>query len=174
MSVRLLAEFADSERLVRAIRQVRAADYRIADAFTPFAVEEVHEAVDAPASAIRPIMLLVGIAAAAVAYALQWYSAVIDYPIDSGGRPLHSWPVFLLVPFEVAVFLAAVAGVAVFLWQCGLPRLHDPLFAVPGFERATQDRFFILAETDVVTEGVRLRHVLEDAGALVVTQVWEP
>jgi hypothetical protein len=45
---------------------------------------------------------------------------------------------------------------------------------VPGFERATQDRFFILAETDVVTEGVRLRHVLEDAGALVVTQVWEP
>ncbi len=174
MSVRLLAEFADSDRLVRGIRTVHSAHYRVAEAFTPFPVDEVNAAMTPVRSGIRPLMLCVGLASAAFAYAVQWYSAVVAYPFDSGGRPLHSWPVFLLVPFEVGVFLAAVAGVAVFLWRCGLPRLHDPLFGVSGFERATQDRFFILAETDSTADGVHLRHVLEDAGALVVTQVWDP
>ena len=82
---------------------------------------------------------------AVLAFGLQWYSAVIDYPLNSGGRPLNSWQVFLLVPFEVGVFAAALCGVVALLWSCGLPRLHHPLFEVPGFERATQDRFFLLA-----------------------------
>ena len=95
-------------------------------------------------SRIRYVMLAGGLVVAAFAFSLQWYSAVIDYPINSGGRPLNSWQVFLLVPFEVGVFAAALCGVVAFLWSCGLPRLHHPLFEVPGFERATQDRFFLL------------------------------
>ena len=82
---------------------------------------------------------------AAFAFGLQWYSAVIAYPINSGGRPLNSWQVFWLVPFEVGVFAAALCGVIALFWSCGLPRLHHPLFEIPGFERATQDRFFLLA-----------------------------
>lgn len=173
MSVRFLAEFEDSERLVHAVRQVRAERYVVADAFAPFPVEEVMDAVGTRPAPLRPLMLLAGGVVAAFAYGLQWYSAVIDYPINSGGRPLHSWPVFLLVPFEVSVLVAAIVGVGCFLWVNGLPRLHDPLFAVPGFERATQDRFFLLAESDSQAGAASLRRLLEGAGAQVVTKVWD-
>ena len=78
----------------------------------------------------------------------------IAYPLNSGGRPLNSWPVFLLVPFEVGVLAAALSGVVAFLWSCGLPRLHHPLFDVPGIERATQDRFFLLAAAETRDEAV--------------------
>jgi hypothetical protein len=170
----LLAEFADPASLIAAMRSVRAARFRIADAFTPFPLDEVVQTIAPERPLIRPVMLAAGVLVAALAYVVQWYSAVIDYPIDSGGRPLHSWPVFLLVPFEVGVFVAAVAGLLAFLWECGLPRLHDSVFGVPGFERATDDRFLLLAEAPgAPDEGVRLRHILADAGALVVTEMRE-
>ena len=73
-------------------------------------------------------MPIAALALAAAAYALEFWSAVYAYPIDSGGRPLNSWPIFLLVPFEVGVLAAAVAGFAALLVLCGLPRLHHPLF----------------------------------------------
>lgn len=174
MTTRLIAEFAQPESIIGAIRQVRAAGHRARDAFTPFPVEDVAQELGLPRSRLRFIMLLVGVAVAVFAYALQWYSAVIDLPINSGGRPLNSWPVFLLAPFEVGVFAAALAGFVTMLWQCGLPRLHDAVFTVPGFERATQDRFFLLAEARAADEGgVALRHLLQDVGALAVTEVRE-
>ena len=106
---------------------------------------------------------------AALAYAIQYYSAVIAYPINSGGRPLNSWPVFLLVPFEVGILAAAVAGFAFLLWRTGLPRLHHPVFALPNIERASQDRFFLLVERPGSDEdGQRLRRTLAEAGALSV------
>jgi hypothetical protein len=120
-------------------------------------------------------MLIGGLAVAFFAFGLQYYSAVFAYPINSGGRPLNSWPVFLLVPFEVGIFAAALAGIIAFLHSCRLPRLHDPLFAIPGFERATQDRFFLLAAAAQDDEAGRaLRHLLEQSGALVVTEVRKP
>jgi hypothetical protein len=83
--------------------------------------------------------------------------------------------VFWLVPFEVGVFAAALCGVMALLWSCGLPRLHHPLFEIPGFERATQDRFFLLAASGPNDEAARdLRHLLEAAGAVVVTEVRQP
>jgi hypothetical protein len=119
-------------------------------------------------------MLAGGLGMAALALALQWYSAVIDYPINSGGRPLNSWPVFLLVPFEVGIFAAALCGVLAFLWSCGLPRLHDPIFAIPGIERATQDRYFLLTAVQEGDGRPDLRQLLEQAGAVVVTEVRQP
>jgi hypothetical protein len=120
-------------------------------------------------------MLAGGLLVAAFAFALQWYSAVIAYPINSGGRPLNSWQVFWLVPFEFGIFAAALCGVIALLWSCGLPRLHHPLFEIPGFERASQDRFFLLAASEPNDEAVReLRHILETAGAVVVTEVRQP
>jgi hypothetical protein len=102
---------------------------------------------------------------------MQWYSAVVDYPLNVGGRPLDSWPVFLLVPFEVGMLLAALSGFVAFLWSCGLPRLHDPLFALPSFERATQDRFFLLAEAAPKRAAGGLRRAFEQSGAAAVTTV---
>lgn len=171
----LLAEFRDPAALKAALAQVRRSGHRPLDTFTPFPVEGLDEDLGLGRSRIRTAMLLGGLGVAAFAYWLQWYSAVHDYPINSGGRPLHSWPVFLLVPFEVGVLGAALAGFLAFLWSCGLPRLHDPLFAVPGFERASQDRFFLLVAARASDrDGAGLRRLLEGAGALVVTQVREP
>jgi hypothetical protein len=172
MKHQLLAEFPDPDSLKHAVGQVRESGYGILDAFTPFPVEGLESEFETKGSPIRTVMLLGGLACAAFAYVLQWYSSVYGYPINSGGRPLHSWPVFLLVPFEVGVFGAAFAGLVAFFWTCGLPRLHDPVFAVPGFERASQDRFFLLAEA-AGTDQARnqLRHLLERAGAVVVTEV---
>jgi hypothetical protein len=168
----LVAEFRDPGALRAGLREVQASGNRALDAFTPFPVEGVADSLgETGPSRMRPAMLVSGVVFAAAMYALQWWSAVYDYPINVGGRPLHSWPVFLLVPFEVGVLAASLAGVIALFRGCGLPRLHDPLFAVPGFERASQDRFFLLAEDGEGQSAVDLRHVLERAGALAVTEV---
>jgi hypothetical protein len=175
MTNALLAEFRDPETLRSALTQVKQARHQPLDAFTPYPVEGLAEQIAVGPSRIRYVMLAGGLAIAAFAFGLQWYSAVIDYPINSGGRPLNSWQVFLLVPFEVGIFTAALCGVVAFLWSCGLPRLHHPLFEVRGFERATQDRFFLLAAAEESDEAARdLRHVLQAAGAVVVTEVRQP
>jgi hypothetical protein len=171
----LLAEFRDPETLHSALSQVKQGRHRALDAFTPYPVEGLARQLSVGTSSIRITMLAGGLTVAAFAFGLQWYSAVINYPINSGGRPLDSWQVFWLVPFEVGVFAAALSGVIALFWSCGLPRLHHPLFEIPGFERATQDRFFLLAASEPNDEAARdLRHLLEAAGAVVVTEVRQP
>jgi hypothetical protein len=171
----LLAEFRDPETLQNAVISVKQGRHHALDAFTPYPVEGLDKELAVGPSRIRYAMLAGGLIVAAFAFALQWYSAAIDYPLNSGGRPLNSWQVFVLVPFEVGVFAAALCGVVALLWSCGLPRLHHPLFEIPGFERATQDRFFLLAAAGQNDEAAHdLRHVLEAAGAVVVTEVRQP
>lgn len=171
----LLAEFRDPETMLHAIGAVKRHRHRAIDAFTPYPIEGLAEELDVAASPIRIIMLAGGLLVAAFAFGLQWYSAVIDYPLNSGGRPLNSWQVFVLVPFEVGIFAAALFGVIALLRSCGLPRLHHPLFEVPGFERATQDRYFLLSSSEDNEQAARdLRDVLQSAGAVVVTEVRQP
>ena len=172
MTAKLVAEFLDGEALKAALERVRSAGHAALEAFAPYPIEGLAEQLGQGRSAIRGVMLAGGLGAAAFAFALQWYSAVIDYPINSGGRPLNSWQVFLLVPFEVGVLAAALAGVITFLWSCRLPRLHDAMFEIPGFERATQDRYFLLAASD--GDPNELRTVLRDAGAVAVTELSTP
>ena len=112
-------------------------------------------------------MAVAGFGVAIFAYALQWLSAAIAYPIDSGGRPLNSWPVFLLVPFEVGILAAAIAGFATFLVCGGMPRLHQPVFELSGRRTSDQDRFFVLvarAESEAADE--RIRRMLFEVGAI--------
>jgi hypothetical protein len=171
----LLAEFREPEALQTALNRVKEREHRSLDAFTPYPVEGLAEALAVGPSRIRYVMSAGGLIVAALAFGLQWYSAAIAYPLDSGGRPLNSWQVFWLVPFEVGIFAAALCGFLAFLWSCGLPRLHHRLFEIPGFERATQDRFFLLAATKPNDEAARdLRNVLESAGAVAVTEVRQP
>ena len=106
-------------------------------------------------------MLIFAIGVAGFAYGLQFWSAVYAYPIHSGGRPLNSWPIFLLVPFEVGILAAAIAGFAALLVLCGLPRVNHPLFDWDAVERATDDRYFLLVDAPPeISEGDRLRTVL--------------
>ena len=168
MTHRLLAEFDTFRALLAAVDRVRSSGGGALDAFAPAPVEGLSAMLDHPPPVIRGPMLAAAILLGAFAFAVEWYSAVVDYPLNSGGRPLDSWPVFLLVPVEVALFGAALVGLIALFRAGGLPRLHHPVFDVPEFERASRDRFFLLAEHDAASH---LRDVLEAAGALSVTEI---
>jgi hypothetical protein len=163
----MIAEFGNPDALSAAVRRVRDEGFRPLDALTPCPVEGLDEALGLKRSPIRWPMLIFGVGVAAFAFWLEWWSAVFAYPIDSGGRPLNSWPVFLLVPFEVGVLAAGLAGFIALLLLCGLPRLNHPLFDWDAIERATDDRYFLLmaAPRDESEDG-RLRTLLADAKAL--------
>jgi hypothetical protein len=166
----LLAEFKNPETLLDAARRVRDAGWRGLDAHVPFAVEGLTEALGLGPTRIRLAMLIGGVVSGAFTYWLQWYSAVIDYPLNSGGRPLHSWPVFLVPSFEATILGATLTGIAAFLISTGLPRLHHPAFAAHGFDRASQDRFF-LAVADAAVDATRLAAMLDGLGPLSICEV---
>jgi hypothetical protein len=171
MSHLLLAEFRDADSLLEAARRARRAGLAQLDAYTPFNVAGMPDALGLHGSPVRTIMLVAGLATAAAAYALQWYSAVFDYPLDVGGRPLNSWQVFLIPSFEVGVLVAAVAGVIAMLYGSGLPSPHHLIFA-DGFERASRDRFF-LSVGDPAFGVDQLIALLDGLGPLSVERVGE-
>lgn len=167
----LLAEFSDEKRFVEAARRARGR-YRLVDAYTPFPVEDVFELLEHHPSHIRIAMLIGGFAMAALAYATEYYSAVISYPYNSGGRPFDAWPTFVLFPFATGILVAAVAGFTTFLVEIGLPRLHDPLFAIVGFERASQDHFVLALERpDADADRRQMIDELHVAGAAAIREV---
>ena len=166
-----VAEFRSPSDLTAAIRHARDQGFRPLDALSPYPVEGLDEALRLPKSTIRWPMLILAVCVAAVAYALQYWTAVYAYPIHSGGRPLNSWPIFPLVPFEVGILAAGVAGFAALLVLCGLPRVNHPLFDWDAIERATDDRYFLLVGAPAeASECLRLRIVLAGARAIRVRE----
>src|SRR5262249_29707650 len=136
MTAVLLAEFRHAQQLKRAASIARRRDVRLLDAFSPHHVAGLTELLDVRRSNIRVAMFIGGIGVAALAYgAGEFYTAVVNYPYNAGGRPLHAWPAFMLVPFATGILAASITGLIVFLYETGLPRLHHPLFAVEGFEQ---------------------------------------
>jgi hypothetical protein len=118
------------------------------------------------------VVLLGGIFGAMVGYAFQYYVSVIAYPVNIGGRPLHSWPAFIPVTFEMTILAAALSAVLGMLAMNGLPRPHHPLFSVPQFDRATRDRFFLcILRTDPLYHERTTRQLLESLGAMEVIDV---
>jgi hypothetical protein len=142
----LLAEFERPSDLIEAVARTRQAGYRRIDAYTPYPVEGLAEALGFPRTRIPLVMFLGGLTGCLGGYFMQYYAAVIGYPINIGGRPLNSWPSFIPVTFELTVLLSALAGVFGLLGLCGLPMPYHPLFHVPNFNRATRDRFFLCIE----------------------------
>jgi hypothetical protein len=144
----VLAEFATADELVAAARRVRAAGYVHAEAYAPFDVDGLAEALGFEHDRV-PFFTFCGALVGGVAgYFLQWYAASIDYPIDIAGRPLNSWPMFMPVTFELAVLGGAIAAVLAMLLASGLPRLRHPIFDAPDFELATRNRFFLCLRSD--------------------------
>jgi len=160
MSAFLLARFDDPDRLLQAARAALLAGMPAQDALCSTPVEGLFVCL-APPIRHKPIgwiMFTAGVIGAITGYFMQWYSAVIDYPMNSGGRPLNSWPAFLLVPYETAILSAAVVGILAWMWLCGLPRLFHPLFAYPAVERASQDQYVLVFAADPKTAGWLGRH----------------
>jgi hypothetical protein len=143
----LLAEFDNPRALVQATRTAYDAGYRRMDAYAPFPIEELPDALGFHRTRMPHLILIGGIVGALSGFALQYYCAVVSYPINVGGRPLNSWPSWIPVTFELTVLIASLTAVFGLLALCGLPMPYHPLFHVPRFSRATRDAFFLCIES---------------------------
>lgn len=170
----LLASFETPEDLIRAAQRTQDAGYKKFEAYTPFPVHGLAEAVGFKDARVQWIIFICGVIGAITGFALQWYVSVVAYPLNVGGRPAVSWPHFVPVTFECTVLFAAFGAVFGMFGLNGLPRPHHPVFAGPGFERASQDGFFLcieasddgfdLDETRRFLEGLRASSVGEVPG----------
>jgi hypothetical protein len=168
----LLAEYTTPEALVEAARRAYDAGYRRMDAYSPLPVDGLAEAIGFRHNRIALIVLIGGLLGGSLAYFMMWFSAVIHYPINVGGRPLHSWPAFVPITFELTVLGAAFAAVLGMLGLNGLPRPHHPLFSVPEFALASHNRFFLCIEAvDPKFDRAETRRFLEGLGSKVVLEV---
>lgn len=138
----LLAEFATADLLLAAAREAGRQGYA-AEAYSPFPVEGLADAVGFTRNRMSTVAFVGGLLGGGGTYFMQWYSAVISYPINVGGRPLHSWPAFIPPTFAITILGASVAAVLGMLVANGLPRLNHPLFAIREFDLATRNRFFL-------------------------------
>jgi hypothetical protein len=167
-----MAEFDRPEDLLGAAQQAYADGYRRMDAYTPFPVEGLAEALGLHRTRLPLVVLLGGIVGCIGGFGLQYYAAVIDYPLNIGGRPLNSWPSFVPVTFETTILCAALAAVLGMLALNGLPMPYHPVFNVPRFELATRDHFFLCIEaTDPRFDRQGTRQFLERLGCREVTEV---
>jgi hypothetical protein len=142
----LMAEFDNPTALVVAINKARAAGYRAMDAYSPFPIEEVSEALHIHDRQLPLLVLIGGILGCLGGFGLATWTSVIDYPINVGGRPFFSWPSFLPITFETTVLVAAATTVLGLLALNGLPMPYHPVFNVPQFALATREKFFLCIE----------------------------
>ena len=143
----LMAEFETPTALVAATERARLEGYRNMDAYSPIPIEELSEALGLPKTRLPRLVLAGGILGGLGGYGLQYWSQVIEYPLNIGGRPFHAWPYFIPVTFETTILGAALCA---FIGMWGLNKLpmpYHPVFNVPAFARASTDRFFLCIET---------------------------
>ena len=143
----LMAEFEDPGALVAAAEHAYREGYRRMDAYSPFPIEELSEALHLHKNKLPLIVLIGGIAGAILGYLLQYYVTVVYFPINIAGRPLHSWPAYIVITFEVTILIAALSCVFGLLALCGLPMPYHPTFNVPRFALASRNRFFLCIES---------------------------
>jgi hypothetical protein len=144
----LMAEYATAEALVAAAQAAHDAGYRSAEAYAPYHVPGLAEALGFARSRVPAITFAGALAGGIGGYFLQWYSAVVDFPVEVGARPLHSWPMFVPVTFEMTVLGAAIAAFLAVILGNGLPQLAHPVFDAPDFDLATRNRFFLCLRSD--------------------------
>lgn len=168
----LLAEFADDESLLAAATRVRSLGFRHVEGYSPYPVHGLAEVLGIRGVRLPRIVLGGGLVGLVLALGMQWYSAVIDYPLNIGGRPLASWPSFMPIAFELVILVAGISAVLGMFALNGLPQPYHPLFNVPEFAKASRAGFFLCVEArDPKFDLVETRKLLDDLGAQAVFEV---
>jgi hypothetical protein len=167
-----MAEFGDAKQLLEAAARAHAEGYRKMDAYTPFPVHGLSEAIGFHSTRLPLIVLSGGIIGGVGGFLMQYYAAVISYPMNIGGKPLNSWPAFIPVTFECTILAASLAAVFGMLALNNLPEPYHPVFHVPRFEFASRDHFFLCVEaTDPKFDLQKTRSFLESLGPKEVSDV---
>ncbi len=162
----LMAEFDSAEALLRAAERTHAAGYTKKDAFSPFPIHGLAETLGFRERSVAPIVLAGGLTGLTAGWGLEYWTSVIDYPMNVGGRPYNAWVSFIPPAFETTILFASFAAVVGMLVLNGLPRPYHPVFNVKRFERASQDTFFLVIEaTDPKFELENTRAFLAGLGA---------
>jgi hypothetical protein len=168
----LLAEFDDVNSAIVAARKTYEAGYRKIDAYSPFPVEELSEAIGFHRNGVALVCLIGGLLGCTGAFTLQWWINTISYPINIGGRPFNSWPSFIIVTFEMTILFSGLSAVFGMLSLNGLPMPYHPVFNVPQFDAASRDKFFVIIfSSDKNYDPVRTRKFLEGLAPLSVAEV---
>lgn len=142
----LMAEFDAPEKVLAAAVRARQNGYQDMDAYTPFPMEELTDALGIRHSKLSLFVLCCGIAGALAGFFMQYYIATTDYPLNIGGKPLNSWPQWIPITFEMTILFAAIGAVVGMIFRNGLPRPVHPVFNVDRFELVTRDKFFLCIE----------------------------
>lgn len=168
----LIAEFGSRRQLIEAVKKSRAAGYTRMEAYTPYPIEELNEALGHHRSRLPLIVLLGGIFGALAGFGLQYWVSAIEYPLNVGGRPLNSWVAFVPVTFETTILCAAFAAVLGMLALNRLPMPYHPVFGVERFKLASRDRYFLALDArDPLFDEGRTRAFLDGLGPTEVNRL---
>ena len=168
----LLAEFDTATAIVSAARKTREAGYTKIDAYTPFPIHEMDDALKLKRTRLPWLVLCGGITGMLGGFALQYWASTIAYPLNIGGRPMASWPAFIVPAYETTILLSALTAVVGMIALCGLPQPYHPVFNVPQFSNASGDRFFLSIETtDPKFDLAATRAFLDGLGPLGVSDI---
>ena len=167
-----MAEFDSAQALVDAAHRTHEAGYQKIDAYSPFPIEGLAEAIGFRKNAVPLVVLIGGLIGGLSGYALQYWISVISYPVNVGGKPYHSWPSFIIVAFEMTILFGGISAVFGMLALNGLPMPYHPVFNVPRFAFATKDRFFLIVfSTDPKYSATGTRGFLEGLGPRSISEV---
>jgi hypothetical protein len=168
----LMAEFDSPQELVDAAHKTHGAGYKEMDAFSPFPVEGLAEAIGFHKNYVSLVVLIGGIIGGLSGYLLQYYVAVISYPVNVGGRPLHSWPSFIIVTFELTILFGGLSAAIGMLVLNGLPMPYHPVFNVPAFAKASENKFFLVVfSSDPKYDAARTREFLKGLAPRAISEV---
>lgn len=168
----VIGQFDDVTALLRAARHVRKSGYTRTDAFTPYPVHGLDDELGVRKTVLPKLVLGAGILGGMTGFGMQYFAAVIHYPLNIGGKPLNSWPAFIPITFEVTILFAALTAVIGMLALNGLPQPYHPVFHTKNFQRASEDLYFLCIESDDPKfDPDEARKVLAAAGALEVSDV---
>lgn len=167
----LVGEFEKPEDLMKAAEAAKHKGFRKMDAYSPFPIHGLSESIGFRDNRVPWTVFIFGILGVTCGYSLEYYTAVIDYPMNVGGRPLNSVPAFIPVAYEATILCAAFsAAIGMFVYN-KLPKPYHPIFNTKNFERCTQDRFFLAVEAeDPAYDAKVIEKVMKENGAVEVSE----
>lgn len=142
----LMAEFDDAQPLVDAATAVMGQGYSQVEAYTPFPIEELNDIIHRKRTILPKLVLGAGLAGMASGFALQYWTSVIAYPLNVGGRPLATWTAWVVPSYELTILFSALTAAIGMIALNGLPQPYHPVFNVERFSMASSDKFFLVIE----------------------------